>query len=957
MAVRPDGLLRYVAELAVPSRQEDASDAVLVSRFIAVNDGRAFSALVNRYGTLVLRVCHRILCDSEDAEDAFQATFIVLARKAQTLRSRESLAGWLYGVARRVSLKARALRAKKLRQVTAAPHPPAPRPDPLDEISARELIEILDEELESLPLKQRLSVLLCCLEGLSLEEAARRLGWKPGAVKGHLQRGRHRLQARLVSRGLSLSAALAAVEASRCSATSAFVAKLASEIDGCSLVRATSQGTSTTGVSMNAVTLARAVLRSMASNRLLVAAGFLLATCLVAVGLFVRGVQQPPATEHLPTDSEPLQVAAARVDDNRVEAADDDDIPVEVNGRVLDPTGRPFTGASLYVGYTASDGRSGQSSPQNDLPLRAKSGKDGGFHFTVTMSELDARMRDESRPAVIAVAKGYGPEWSQIIRQRQPEMLTLKLVEDLAISGRVLDAKGKPVAGAKVRVLNIDSDSEENVKRSVTGLHTDENHIRRWRGAFPERPQEVTADAEGRFSLSGLGRDRMAGLVLDEQFSARGTIDVITRHLDSGRPSHYRSATFDLATPETRLVRGICRDHATGRPAAGVKISVWFSSAKPLRTDANGRFELPVSIHDQGSICVVAEPEAGQPYLVASALVPKATGSETTTLDIDLVRGIRVAGKIHAPPGGKLPSTGRVEYYPLSNNGHAAKIQTWLYLPASSALIQPDGSFQLVALPGPGAVAVAASPKRSFAAASVDDRELAGFFRDRERHRNESGLFTLVGTRYGILSPKSYNAVALINPDDKVQSLPLDVGLQPGIRLQGQLMDLDGQLLSSGTRIIGLANGDLSERIDGSFFEITELRPKEVREVWFIHKAKKLAKIITVHADHSGPLQVRLEPCGVLTGRVVDKSGRPIRETFIQWNTRLNSRDYEVFGASTDQNGRFELLAVPGVKYRCLTRLFFAGTAKNVQEFSLDPGQTQELGDLSTDAKGGLLAK
>jgi RNA polymerase sigma factor (sigma-70 family) len=948
MAAQVKSLLRIVQEMAVPPGLDVGSDAVLVDRFLAQRDGRAFSAIVNRHGAMVLSVCSRILRNREDAEDALQATFLVLAKRAQTLRARDSLAGWLHGVARRVSLKARALRARRTCVEMSAQLPPARSPDPMEELSCRELLKIFDQEVERLPEKQRLAIVLCCLEGLSLEEAAGRLGWETGAVKGRLQRGRHRLHERLVRRGLTLSAALAAVEASLGAASSAVVARLANAFGADDLVRATPAGTPAQGISTGAAALARSVLRASALSRLIVAAGCLLSLCLVALAFAARSIQ-PPSTTANP-DFAPLQVAATRVDRDRAEAVDDDDIPIEVKGRVLDPAGRPFGGASLYVGYTASDNRFERSSLQNELPLRAKSGEDGGFHFTFTLSELDAMMKDESRPAVIAVASGYGPEWSEVIRRRQPEMVTLKLLEDFPINGRVLDFKGKPVAGAKVRVLNIDSDTEENVTRSLAGLGTPVNHFRRWRGAFPERPQEVTAGADGRFRLSGLGRDRIARLFLDEPFDAHVTIDAVARPSESIRPALY-GATFDVTTPETRLVRGICRDRVSGRPVAGVKISARYSRSKPLPTDANGRFEIRVAVEEKGSNCIIAEPQDGQPYFAASALVPKAAGSDTTTLEFDLLQGIRVEGRVHAPPATKPPGAGRVEYYPLHTNGHAAKIQTWAFIPASSGPIQPDGSFQLVVLPGPGAVAVDASPRRSFAAASVDDQELAAFFRDGKRHQDERGIYCRVGTRSAGFSPKKYNAVALINPDDKAQSLSLNVELRQGVRLQGLVLDPEYQPFS-GARIIGLAHGDLSERIDGPFFEITELGPQSVREVLFIQKEKRLAKFLTVQADEAGSLQVRLEACGTLAGRMVDKCGRPIPNTVIVWSTRSFRLDPEVFCTSTDQRGRFEMLIVPRMRYSSSPRLFFAGTRKLLEDISLEPGQTQELGDLSYDAGG-----
>jgi RNA polymerase sigma factor (sigma-70 family) len=189
--------------LATPA----APDAALLGRFIEQRDEAAFAALVRRHGPMVLGVCRRTLGHAQDAEDAFQATFLVLARKAASVRPAGALAAWLHGVARRVSLKARARSAR--RQSAASPPPPARAgAGPLDELSARELVAAVDEELQQLPAAYRLPLVLCCLEGRSQEEVARQLGWAPGSVKGRLERGRARLHARLARRGLVPATAL-----------------------------------------------------------------------------------------------------------------------------------------------------------------------------------------------------------------------------------------------------------------------------------------------------------------------------------------------------------------------------------------------------------------------------------------------------------------------------------------------------------------------------------------------------------------------------------------------------------------------------------------------------------------------------------------------------------------------------------------------------------------------------
>ncbi len=153
---------------------EEVNDATLLGRFITLeNDERAFTAVRgSAYGAMVHQVCWRTLGNGDAADDAFQATFLVLARKASTVRPREALPAWLHGVARRVALKARSARIRQHKTGPLSEAPPDKRPDPLTEISARELLSIIDEEVQRLPERYRLPVILCCLGGQSLEEAA-----------------------------------------------------------------------------------------------------------------------------------------------------------------------------------------------------------------------------------------------------------------------------------------------------------------------------------------------------------------------------------------------------------------------------------------------------------------------------------------------------------------------------------------------------------------------------------------------------------------------------------------------------------------------------------------------------------------------------------------------------------------------------------------------------------------
>jgi RNA polymerase sigma factor (sigma-70 family) len=188
-------------------RAAEPADAELLRRFVAGRDADAFAALVGRHGPMVLGVCRRVLRHPHDAEDACQATFLVLARRAAAVRRPGSVGCWLHGVALRVARRLAADAAR--RRAVEAPAPPDVPPAAV-EVTWREVQAVLDEELARLPERYRQPLVLCYLEGRTQAEAARLLGWGPGTFRGRLDRGRMRLRDRLTRRGLGLPAVLLA---------------------------------------------------------------------------------------------------------------------------------------------------------------------------------------------------------------------------------------------------------------------------------------------------------------------------------------------------------------------------------------------------------------------------------------------------------------------------------------------------------------------------------------------------------------------------------------------------------------------------------------------------------------------------------------------------------------------------------------------------------------------------
>jgi RNA polymerase sigma factor (sigma-70 family) len=297
-------ILRFLRGLAGARAAEGESDACLLERFLGRRDEAAFEALMGRYGRLVLSVCRRILPREQDAEDAFQATFLVLACRAGTIGKREAVASWLYGVAHRIAVKARAGAARRPVPVVL-PDVPAGH---ADEGNSRDLREILDEEIRRLPVRYQAPLVLCYLEGLTTDEAAQQIGCPKGTVLSRLARARDRLRPRLVRRGLTLSAgALAAGLAQEASAAVPAALALATAR---AALRCAAGPLAAAGVSARVAALARGGLPTMMLSKLHPAVLALLAVAILGAG--AAFAYRTPAAGPAAGAGEPAAPAASR---------------------------------------------------------------------------------------------------------------------------------------------------------------------------------------------------------------------------------------------------------------------------------------------------------------------------------------------------------------------------------------------------------------------------------------------------------------------------------------------------------------------------------------------------------------------------------------------------------------------------------------------------------------------
>ncbi len=305
MTTRQTGaILRYLRSLVDSETTQHLSDTQLLKDFAAQHEEAAFAALMQRHGTLVWGVCQHLLHHEQDAEDAFQATFLVLARRASSIQKTEAVSSFLHGVAYRIAMRVKQnARRRHIRERQAVV---PSQEQPPDDCAWRELQAILDEEVAQLPAKYRSPFVLCCLEGKSRAEAAHELCCKEGTVSSRIARARRLLQQRLAQRGVSLSAVLCAAALWKQTAAARVPALL---ISNTVQAAAGAAGKFSTVVT----TLAEDALRAMGFSRWCLGGALILSISLLAAGAGVSRYVPvaPPETE--PTEA-PATSAEARKD-------------------------------------------------------------------------------------------------------------------------------------------------------------------------------------------------------------------------------------------------------------------------------------------------------------------------------------------------------------------------------------------------------------------------------------------------------------------------------------------------------------------------------------------------------------------------------------------------------------------------------------------------------------------
>jgi beta-lactamase regulating signal transducer with metallopeptidase domain len=678
---------------------------------------------------------------------------------------------------------------------------------------------------------------------------------------------------------------------------------------------------------------------------------------LVATIAVVRVVPRAAADDDAPADpsgSIPLE--------------SDEDL-VTVSGRVVDPEGKPIARAKLYLSYANQDARKPR--------LLGAAGDDGRFQFEVDNAELDESLAPDPRARVniAAVAEGFGLQWLDLDQRDDNGEYTLRLANDVPIRGRIVDVDGQGIAAAKLRLRQIavpanglDGYIEATRNGSVFSFD-------RTRDSLPGTPDEIALDPDGRFTLRGVGAERVVEILVEGPNIEWWYIKVMTRKTDAvpvghgvpgtpvlPRPDRVYGAEFGHVAPPSRLIVGTLRDADSGKPIAGVKVQSrgLYSSMHVPKTDVEGRFEL-MGHPKAPQYELLAVPD-GLPYFESSAKIQDTAGLEPLSVEMALLHGTEARGRMTFEPDGQ-PGPGTVEYHPLRPNPDAVKIvPRAVARPLATATIGTDGRYRLPVLPGPGVLAFRAQGLRRllYAPAYVGRDELQTFFHDGQDHGDERVLQTESG-RPGPapIFQANYNRLILINPPRGAELLETDVTIESGRTAKGIVYDPDDQPLA-GAMASGLGGrqgiGDV--RLDKPAFTVAAMHPRRTRELVFRHPAKRWGKFLIVPGDQVDVLHVRLERCGEAEGRLLDTEGMPVAHASISVSRHQHSPTLTV---ETDDRGIFRIdNLVPGLKYdlNLLKPAQQRGQPGAIQtEIVVVAGERKALGDVGVKARQAIPSK
>ncbi|HKB03909.1 MAG TPA: sigma-70 family RNA polymerase sigma factor [Gemmataceae bacterium] len=849
-----DGILHGLNRL-VEAQAAHLTDGQLLRRFAFHRDEGAFAALVQRHAALVYGVCRNILRHEHDAEDAFQGTFMVLARRAGAIREHEAVGSWLFRVAYRVSMKARTASARRRRREDQVARPDEDRTT--GELAWRELQAMLDEELNRLPYKYRAPFVLCCLTGKSKAEAAVELGWKEGTVSSRLAQARTRLRTRLARRGVTLSALLSGMAIAQKESASAVPATLLAATRQSAPAFAAGNALADGAASVPA-SLAKAVLRGMALDRIKVVGA------LVAVaGLFGTAAAVAFYRPSTGTAPDAGGIAVVALPEPVAQRPGKDPAParrITVRGSVLGPDGNPVPSARIAV--TADHRpRPGELRPfGTGTRVLGEGQADGQGEFRLAIPQT-SDAQGQNRLTVVAHAPGYALSSHSAEPQAiaAPDHdLPVQLVRGHTVRCRLLNAAGESADGVQVHVLAMARPGTS--LQSVLSVFYYDPPV-----PIPGWPDKVVTDAEGFFSLANIAPHTKVYMQVRDDRHGTQWFGFETGPEEKAEP-------VVLKLLPTRTLDGRVTAGDTGVPVAGATLIVETQTPYPDdpytligtvvgQTDENGCYRVrPFPRGNQIRMWVY--PPAGEPYLSLEQHLKWPADAGTQKLDLPLPRGILVRGTVEEVGTGRRVAGAAVQHeWGFKRNPFQDPLRdrrgTWWK--TRDTVTGPDGTFTMAVPPGPGALLVKAA--------------------EPDYVHVEFGSEQVDGGTGGI--PSFPDAFAPLKPQPGDGPLDLTFRLRRGVTVRGRVTRSDGKppataFLYSATYIpVGTEMKGTPLRVQDGRFELPGCEPGGKVKVWIIDPEKKEGTVAELAVGGKEP-EIRLAPCVSARVRVVDQNGLPV---------------------------------------------------------------------------------
>jgi RNA polymerase sigma factor (sigma-70 family) len=949
------------------------SDRELLDRVTAAHEPNAdaeaaFATIVARHGPMVFKVCRQLLRDNHHADDAFQAVFLVLARKARSIQDPDKLSNWLHGVAIRTA-RCSKTQIKRRRQCEQGPimnptttlepetsEPLSPAISPEQALLNVEQAELLHTEIARLPQSFRLPILLCYFSGLSLDQAATQLKWPQGTLRSRLARAREKLRRSLSRRGFTLSTtALIAILSTK--TTSAQLPRLLCHQTARAALQYTAGHAAGGVLSASATGIATEVLKTMTWSTVKVTLAGVLTLGMIGtgyLGVITYGASTPRANTpearpKTPDSARPHNVSPpALVLHSPAKPTGKSEARMTVTARVVDPAGKPVKGAAVDLVGAHTQITLGTSVEYNRIRRLGQTTTDSDGRIRIQVTQPVSTGYYSNALAALAAAPGYGVGWAHLNADASQADAEIRLLPERRVRIRLVDIAGLPASGVELMLNRMGRSGPDRDGDSIS-LPSETTNPK-------ASPYFVKTDDNGWATWPGIGQGIEFSIVIHDPRYAEQILEI-----SGDNPANGKDQT--LVLKPGKLIEGRVLAADTRQPIPNAVINVIASDGQfgllfstKSRADAQGHFAVNPYPGDYFRVRVHA-PD-GLPYPVPELEFAWNKGAVKKAIDIEVPKGCLLQGKV-TEQGTERPLAGcTIQYVPTKRSGKT--LNGWQAAVASHG----DGSFQ-IAVPGSTGHLLIFGPTADYLLEEIGSNQLIS---------------------KGMSGERKY-AHAIIPYEIKANETSPEImaRLRPGATVHGRVQGPQGQKIGDAVLITSL---DVPTTVFASYarmkfhdghFTLRGVDPQGSTRIHILDPEHEWGTSLEVSGKQADKeVTAKLEPCGQARMRFVGPDGKPVanvmvwpylklvvtpgptqysrapqdREKLFAHEAYLVNMDKKHYGhdVKTDANGSYTMPAlVPGALYRVIDYSTINDLKKGTQvrkDFTVKSAETVNLGDI-----------